>query len=229
MSTLGDGCNICEHCINCPFTDDCHASGNTGHDFKVSRLAIKKIGTIKKIHSMRKEPLKETCKHCGSQTVVRYGSYKGNPRYYCKNCKRKFIPNNNLPNMRYPREMVDEYKYYRRIHQPYTLDQIRRIFIRKYGRCPVDSVLLEWERKFNIVVGGVINHERKPSIMLEVLAYEHNGKIYSTDKILELFSYAPSTKIKDTQLFKREYLTSCGSGKWLIKFEGGCRRWKLLN
>jgi len=36
--------------------------------------------TIKKI----------TCKNCGVEAVVKFGSYKGVPRYWCKVCKRKF-------------------------------------------------------------------------------------------------------------------------------------------
>jgi transposase-like protein len=30
------------------------------------------------------------CKNCGSEAVVKFGSYKGVPRYWCKACKRKF-------------------------------------------------------------------------------------------------------------------------------------------
>jgi len=30
------------------------------------------------------------CKHCGSKAVVKYGTYKGVQRYYCKRCRRKF-------------------------------------------------------------------------------------------------------------------------------------------
>jgi transposase-like protein len=41
-----------------------------------------------------------TCKHCGSEAVVKYGSYKGVPRYLCKVCKRKFKADDNLYGMR---------------------------------------------------------------------------------------------------------------------------------
>ena len=31
-----------------------------------------------------------TCKYCGAGGVVKYGSYKGVQRYWCKVCQRKF-------------------------------------------------------------------------------------------------------------------------------------------
>ena len=31
-----------------------------------------------------------TCKHCGAAGVLKYGTYKGVQRYWCKVCKRKF-------------------------------------------------------------------------------------------------------------------------------------------
>ena len=41
-----------------------------------------------------------TCKNCGSTNVVKFGTYKGVQRYWCKACKRKFMPNNALPKMK---------------------------------------------------------------------------------------------------------------------------------
>ena len=31
------------------------------------------------------------CKYCQSPNVIRFGTYKGIQRYYCKDCKRKFV------------------------------------------------------------------------------------------------------------------------------------------
>ena len=31
------------------------------------------------------------CKYCGSKSVVKFGTYKGVQRYYCKHCKRSFM------------------------------------------------------------------------------------------------------------------------------------------
>ena len=40
------------------------------------------------------------CKYCDSSNVVKYGTFKGIQRYWCKNCKHKFVPNNALPKMK---------------------------------------------------------------------------------------------------------------------------------
>jgi transposase-like protein len=40
------------------------------------------------VEEIIKEEIK--CKNCGSTAVIKFGSYKGVPRFYCKACKRKF-------------------------------------------------------------------------------------------------------------------------------------------
>ena len=42
------------------------------------------------------------CKYCASKDVVKYGSYESKQRYWCKVCKRKFIPNDSLFRMKTP-------------------------------------------------------------------------------------------------------------------------------
>jgi len=32
------------------------------------------------------------CKHCGSPNVIKFGTFNGVQRYWCKDCKRKFVP-----------------------------------------------------------------------------------------------------------------------------------------
>ncbi len=32
-----------------------------------------------------------TCKYCYSPKVVKYGTFEGKQRYWCKVCKRKFV------------------------------------------------------------------------------------------------------------------------------------------
>lgn len=41
-----------------------------------------------------------TCKNCGSTAVVKFGSYKGVQRYFCKACKRKFKADDDVFHMR---------------------------------------------------------------------------------------------------------------------------------
>lgn len=41
------------------------------------------------------------CKHCGSPDVVKFGTFNGIQRYWCKDCKRKFVADK-LPKMKTP-------------------------------------------------------------------------------------------------------------------------------
>jgi len=38
------------------------------------------------------------CKSCGSTHIRKYGTFEGVQRYFCKECKRKFVPNDALAN-----------------------------------------------------------------------------------------------------------------------------------
>jgi len=50
-----------------------------------------------------------TCKNCGSTAVVKFGSYKGTPRYWCKACKRKFKDDADLFHMKVPADYVSKW------------------------------------------------------------------------------------------------------------------------
>ena len=41
------------------------------------------------------------CKYCGSPNVIKFGTFQGIQRYWCKDCKRKFVANK-LPKMKTP-------------------------------------------------------------------------------------------------------------------------------
>ena len=46
------------------------------------------------------------CKYCNSKAVVKFGTYESKQRYWCKSCKRKFIANDSLFNMKTPANQV---------------------------------------------------------------------------------------------------------------------------
>ena len=46
------------------------------------------------------------CKYCGSHHVIKYGTYHGHQRFWCKDCERKFADNDALPEMQTPVEQV---------------------------------------------------------------------------------------------------------------------------
>ena len=47
-----------------------------------------------------------TCRHCGSEAVVKYGTYKGVQRYWCKACNRKFKADDTTFHMKTPANQV---------------------------------------------------------------------------------------------------------------------------
>ena len=57
---------------------------------------------ILKMYQGVKERLEIKCKFCGSRRVVKYGHFRGVQRWWCKDCKRKFVDNEALPKMKTP-------------------------------------------------------------------------------------------------------------------------------
>ncbi len=46
------------------------------------------------------------CKNCDSTHIVKYGTYKGVQRYWCKECKSKFKADDTLFHMKTPANQV---------------------------------------------------------------------------------------------------------------------------
>jgi len=44
--------------------------------------------------------IQKHCKYCGSPNVIKFGTFQGIQRYWCKHCKRKFADNRALPKMK---------------------------------------------------------------------------------------------------------------------------------
>jgi len=63
-----------------------------------------------------------SCKYCGSPNVIKFGSYEGVQRYYCKDCKRKFTELDTLPKMKTP------------------INEIGSALNMYYGGMPIDAI-----------------------------------------------------------------------------------------
>ncbi|HEY81763.1 MAG TPA: IS1 family transposase [Dehalococcoidia bacterium] len=76
------------------------------------------------------------CKYCGSGHVVKFGTFRGVQRWWCKECQRKFVDNRALPGMKTPKEQVASAlnMYY----EGMSLNAIRR----HYGRCTKTILLI---------------------------------------------------------------------------------------
>lgn len=90
------------------------------------------------------------CKNCNSQNTVKFGTYTDSngtdiQRYYCKDCKRKFVPNT-LPKMQTPIHQVSAVlsMYYGGM----SLDQIQRHLKQEFNNDVSESSILNWVIRF---------------------------------------------------------------------------------
>ena len=85
------------------------------------------------------------CKYCQSPNVIRFGTYKGVQRYYCKDCKRKFVLDT-LPKMKTPMTWVAAAldMYYRGM----PLDSIQGHMKMVYGKYFSEPGIYKWIVRF---------------------------------------------------------------------------------
>jgi len=87
------------------------------------------------------------CKHCGSKAVVKYGSYKGVPRYFCKSCHRKFKRDDTQFKMRLPTEQMAT-----ALHDYYdggsSVRSIGRHILQETGSTPSTATIYEWIQRY---------------------------------------------------------------------------------
>lgn len=86
------------------------------------------------------------CKNCGSEAVVKYGSYKGVQRYFCKVCQRKFKADNALFHMKVSPEYISTAlsMYY----SGSSISDIRNHLKQEHGYYPSKHVVFEWVDKY---------------------------------------------------------------------------------
>lgn len=86
------------------------------------------------------------CKYCGSHKVIRYGTYNGQQRFWCKDCKRKFADNGALPDMQTPVEQIGT--AIGMFYEGQSLNSITRLQTQIYGSYPSDSTIYRWVSRF---------------------------------------------------------------------------------
>jgi transposase-like protein len=82
------------------------------------------------------------CKFCGSKKIVRYGHYRQVQRWWCKDCKRKFVRNEALPRMRIP--IIQVASALSMYYEGMSLHGIRRNLIQTYKSYPSNSTIYQW-------------------------------------------------------------------------------------
>jgi putative transposase len=86
------------------------------------------------------------CKYCNSNAVVKFGTYEGIQRYWCKVCQRKFRANDELYQMKTPANQVSSAvgMYY----EGMSLNGIRRHLQQEYGNYPSSKSVYGWIQKY---------------------------------------------------------------------------------
>ena len=87
-----------------------------------------------------------SCKHCGSEGVVKFGTYKGVQRYWCKVCKRKFKADDTQFHMKTPTNQVSSAlnSYY----EGMSIKAIRRHLQQEHAHAPSTATIYEWIQKY---------------------------------------------------------------------------------
>ncbi len=92
------------------------------------------------------ETIKVVCKNCGSDAVIKFGSYKGVPRFYCKACKRKFKGDSDSFHMKVPADYVSSAlsMYYSGM----SVNDIRTNLKQEHDYYPPKSSVYQWIEKY---------------------------------------------------------------------------------
>ena len=86
------------------------------------------------------------CKYCQSPNVVKYGTFQGIQRYWCKDCKRKFVPDK-LPKMKTPTNHISAALSCYFGGMP--LDAIQRHLQQQFGNYYSEMDIYNWVKRFS--------------------------------------------------------------------------------
>jgi len=86
------------------------------------------------------------CKYCGSPNVVKYGTYNGVQRYWCKDCKRKFVLGT-LPKMKTKTNIISAALSCYFGGMP--LDAIQRHLEQQYQHYYTEMGIYNWVKRFS--------------------------------------------------------------------------------
>lgn len=93
------------------------------------------------------------CKYCQSPNIVKFGTYKGVQRYWCKDCKRKFKADDSL--FRGKVSASDISIALNEYYSGMSINDIRRRIKQEKGYYPAQSSVYQWIEKFT---DKAVNH-----------------------------------------------------------------------
>lgn len=154
------------------------------------------------------EILPPKCKFCGGEAVVKYGSYKGIQRYWCKTCRRKFADNSALPGRRVPPEQVGA--AVSMFYKGLSYQDIRQQMGQQYGLYPSKSTVYEWVTLYSKLAGKQVP-SAKPKVgdtwVADELVLKIDGKNVWVWDVMDagtryfLASYvSPTRTLRDAQI-----------------------------
>jgi transposase-like protein len=99
-----------------------------------------------------------TCKNCGSPAIVKFGTYKGSQRYYCKSCNRKFKYDADAFHGKVPAEYVSSAlsMYYSGM----SINEIRTHLKQEHDYYPSKSVVFKWVNKYTDLAAKQFRDDR---------------------------------------------------------------------
>lgn len=87
------------------------------------------------------------CKHCSSENIRKYGTYKNKQYYFCNDCKRKFTNPDAIPKMQYSTSKIaDVLNMY---YEGMSLKEIRRNLIQQHNDYISDATAYNWVKRFS--------------------------------------------------------------------------------
>ncbi len=87
------------------------------------------------------------CKYCHSPNIVKYGTFEGKQRYWCKVCKRKFVDTETLPKMKTPiKPIASALSCY---FGGMPLDSIQRHLQQQYSIYMSEAGIYNWVARFS--------------------------------------------------------------------------------
>lgn len=96
---------------------------------------------------MEKANMIVNCKYCQSPNVIKFGKYKANQYYFCKDCNRKFAATDTIPKMQYSQSQIaDALNMY---YEGLSLNEIRRNLIQQHNSYVSDVSILNWVKRFS--------------------------------------------------------------------------------
>jgi transposase-like protein len=89
---------------------------------------------------------RRNCKYCGASGVLKFGTYKGVQRYWCKACKRKFKADDTLFHMKTSAHQVSS--ALNMFYEGMSIKAIRRNLQQEFGNMPSTATIYEWIQKY---------------------------------------------------------------------------------